>query len=93
MGREEFEWGHHQLWNQHGPQLVYTVKSMIKAYSSGRMVSSGISDVVNTSVYCDKTNLKKLMIIMDKSQEATVFSGHQQQTSAIKLRPNKVGRL
>ena len=37
--------------------LVHTVqlKPMIKAHSSGRMVSSGISDVVIASVYPEKT--------------------------------------
>ena len=37
--------------------LVHTVqlKLMIKAHFSGKMVSSGISDAVNTSVHSDKT--------------------------------------
>ena len=41
--------------------LVHTVQlnPMIKAHSSGRMVSSGISDVVIASVYSEKTHLKK----------------------------------
>ena len=39
------------------------LKPMIKAHSSGRMVSSGISDVVIASVYSEKTILKKLMIM------------------------------
>ena len=45
--------------------LVHTVqlKSMVKAQISRIMVSSGISDVV-TSVYSEKTRLKKLMMIM-----------------------------
>ena len=49
---------------------------MIKAQISGRMVSSGISDVAFASVYSEKTRLKKclIMIIMKKSQETTVFS-------------------
>ena len=56
------------------------------------MVSSGISGVAFASVYSEKTHLKKLMIIiiiimniiiMNKSQETTVFSGHQKLTSAI----------
>ena len=56
------------------------------------MVSSGISDVVFASVYCEKTRLKKLMImiiiiIMNKSQQMTVFSRCQILTSATKLRP------
>ena len=44
--------------------LVHTVqlKPMIKAHFSGKMVSSGISDVAITSVYPEKTRLKKLMI-------------------------------
>ena len=86
--------------------LVNTVqlKSMIKVHSSGRMVSSGISDVVIASGHSEKTRLKKLMmimmmkmiitiiiiiIIMNKSQEMTVFRGHQKLTSAMKLRPEK----
>ena len=73
--------------------LVHTVqlKPMIKAHSSGRMVSSGISYLVIASIYSEKTRLKKLMIniIMNKSQEMTVFSGHQKLTSAMKLRPEK----
>ena len=40
------------------------LKPMIKAHSSGRMVSSGISDVVIASVHSEKTRLKKLMMIM-----------------------------
>ena len=88
--------------NQQGPRFSHTVqlKPMIKAHSSGRMVSSGISDVVIASVYSEKTRLKKLMImkmmmmmmmmmIMNKSQEMTVFSGSQKLTSAVKLRPEK----
>ena len=70
---------------------------MIKAQISGRMIySGGISDVVTASVYSEKTHLKKLMVIMisiinimNKSQETTVFSGHQKLTSAMKLRPEK----
>ena len=72
--------------------LVYTVQlePMIKAHSSGRMVSSGISDVVIT-LDSEKIHLKKLIkiIIMNKSQETTVFSSHQKLTSAMKLRPEK----
>ena len=41
------------------------------------------------SVYSEKTRLKKLMImiiiIMNKSQETTVFGGRQKLTSARKL--------
>ena len=35
---------------------------MIKAHSSGRIVSSSISDVVITSVHSEKTRLNKLMM-------------------------------
>ena len=76
--------------------LVHTVqlKPMIKAQISGTMVSSGISDVAIASVYFEKNRLKKLMmkmiiIIMNLSQETTVFSGCQKLTSATKLRPEK----
>ena len=37
---------------------------MIKAHFSGRMVSSGISDVAIASVHSEKTGLKKLMMKM-----------------------------
>ena len=58
------------------------------------MASIGISDVVTASVYSEKTRMKKLMmkmiiIIMNKSQELTVFHGRQKLTSAMKLRPEK----
>ena len=74
--------------------LVHTVqlKPMIKAQVSGRMVSSGISDVAIASVHSEKTRLKKLImiiIIMKKSLETTVFSGRQKLTSTMKLRPEK----
>ena len=68
--------------------LVHTVqlKPMIKAQISGRMISSGISDVAIASVYSQKIHLKKL--IMNNSQEA-VFGGRQKLTFAMKLRPEK----
>ena len=67
---------------------------MIKAQISGRMVSSGISDVAIASVHFEKTRLKKLImimtiLIMNKSQEMTVFSGRQKLTPSMKLRPEK----
>ena len=68
---------------------------MIKAHFSGRMVSSGISDVAIASVHSENTSLKKLMkmmmliIIMNQLQEKTVSSGRQKLTSAIKLRPEQ----
>ena len=70
---------------------------MIKPQISGRMASTGMSDVVTASVYSEKTCLKKLMkiiiiiiiIIMNKSQETTVFHGRQKLTSAMKVRLEK----
>ena len=67
---------------------------MINAQISGRMVSSCVSDVAIASVYSEKTRLMKLImliiiIIMNKSQETTVFSGRKKLTSAMKLRPEK----
>ena len=46
--------------------LVHTIqlKPMIKAHFSGRMVSSGISNVALASVYSEKTRLKKLLIMV-----------------------------
>ena len=46
--------------------LVHTVqlKPKIKVQISGRMVSSGISDVAFASIYSEKTRLKKLMMKM-----------------------------
>ena len=46
--------------------LVHTVqlKPMIKTQISGRMISNGISDVAITSVYFEKTHLKKLIMII-----------------------------
>ena len=54
--------------------LVHTVqlKLMIKAQISGRLVSSGLSDVVITSVYSEKTRLKKLMkMIITRTRSAS----------------------
>ena len=69
---------------------IVQLKPTIKAQISGRMASIGISDVVTASVYLEKTRLMKLMImIMNKSQEMTVFGGRQKLTSAMKLRPEK----
>ena len=62
--------------------LVHTVqvKPIIKAQISGRMVSSGISDVAIASVYSEKTRLKKcrmimIIIFMNKLQETIFFTG------------------
>ena len=59
---------------------------------------SSIGDAVITSVYSEKTSLKKLMMMMIKmmmmsiiikSQKMIVFSVSQKLTSAMKLRPEK----
>ena len=46
--------------------LVHTVnlKQIIKAQISGKLVTSGISDVVIISVYSEKTRMKKMIMIM-----------------------------
>ena len=46
--------------------LVHPVqlKPRIKAQISGRMISSGISDVAIASVHSEKTRLKKLIMII-----------------------------
>ena len=53
------------------------------------MVSIGVSDTVTASEYAEKTRLKKLMLIMNKSQETTVFGGCQKLTFDMKLRLEK----
>ena len=63
------------------------------------MASIGISDVVSTSVYSEKTRMKKLMMmkmiiiiiisIMNKSQETTFFHGCQKLPYSMKQRPEK----
>ena len=77
--------------------LVHTVqlKMVTAPHSSGRMVSSGISDVAIASVHPEKTRLLLMsimiiiiIIIMNKSQEIMVCSGHQK-PNAMKLRPEK----
>ena len=70
------------------------LKLMIKGTISGRMLSSGISHVAFVSVYSEKTRLKKcwimiIIIMMNISQELTVFHGRQKLTSAMKQRPEK----
>ena len=46
--------------------LVHTVqlKPIIKAQISGKLVSSGISDVAIASVHSEKIHLKKLIMII-----------------------------
>ena len=65
MGREEFKW--HTLSYRASKDIILVhivqLKLMIKAHSSERMVSNGISYVVIASVYSEKTHLKKLMMM------------------------------
>ena len=82
MGGEELKWHqltHNQLMSLQGPHFCAhsTAKPTIKVQISGRMASIDISDVMTASVYSEKTRLKKLMLIMNKSQESTVFGGLQ----------------
>ena len=44
--------------------FIRSLKRTIKAQISGRMASIGGSDVVTTSVYSEKTRLKKLVMMM-----------------------------
>ena len=96
MGGEELKWRQlvHNQCARKDLILVHTVqlKPIIKAQISGKLISSGISDIAFASVYSEKTRLKELImiiIIMSLSQEMTVFGGHQKLTSAMKLRPEK----
>ena len=94
MGGEELKWrqlAHHQA--NKGLLLVRTVKlkPIIKAQISGKLVTSGISDVAIATVHSEKTRKKKMIMIiiisMNNSQELTDFGGRQKLTSAMKLRP------
>ena len=92
MGGEELKWRQlkQSAVSSQGPHFSPAVqlKPTIKVQISGRMASIGISDVVTASVYSEKTRMKKLMkmiiiiIIMNKSQELTVFHGRQKLSSA-----------
>ena len=92
MGGEELKWHqltHNQLMSPQGPHFCahsteVQIKPKIKVQISGKISHIGISDVVTASVYSEKTRLKKLMLIMNKSQESMVFGRHQKLTSAMK---------
>ena len=63
--------------SQQGPYLVHT-----EAQISGKLVTSGISDIAIASVHSEKTRLKKMIMIiiitsMNTSQESTGFGGSQ----------------
>ena len=63
--------------------------AILSAESTALSWCQNISDVAIASAYSDKICLKKLITIMNKSQESMVFSGHQKLTSVMKLRPEK----
>ena len=67
VGGKELKWrklAHNQLMSPQGPHYSpYSYsKTNLKAQISGKLVSSGKSDVAFTSVSLEKTRLKKLMI-------------------------------
>ena len=73
-GKKWHQPGHHKLWSQLRPQFSPPVqlKPLIKAHFSGRLVSNGISTVAITSVYSEKTRLKKMMMMMMKMKKGEV---------------------
>ena len=62
MGREELKRHQLQLISSQGRHAVQ-LKPTVKVQISGRIASIGISDVVNASVYSEKTRMKKLMMM------------------------------
>ena len=50
--------------SQQGPHFSPHSKAIIKAQISGKLVTSGISDVATASVHSEKTRMKKCMMIM-----------------------------
>ena len=76
MGGEERKWrhlAHHQLISQQGPHFSPHSKAK-EAQISGKLVTSGISDVAIALIHSEKTPLKKMIMIiiisssMNKSQ-------------------------
>ena len=67
---------------------------IIKEKISGKLVTSGISDVAIASVHSEKTRLKRMIMIiiisLNKSQESSVFHGRQKLTSAMKQGPERL---
>ena len=69
MAGEELKWrqlAHHQLMSQCGPHFSphSKAKANYKTQISGKLVTSGISDVATASVHSEKTRLKKVIIII-----------------------------
>ena len=80
MGGEELKWrqlAHHQLMSQQGPHFSShsKAKANYNSTNSGKLVTSGISDVVTTLVHSEKTRLKKLvmLIITITSNRKTIY--------------------
>ena len=98
-GGEELKWrqlAQHQLMSKQVPHFSThsKPKTNIRAQISGKLATSGISDIAITSVHSEKTRLKKMIKIiiissMNKSQESTVFGGLQKLTSAMIQMPKK----
>ena len=66
LGGEKLKWrqlAHHQLMRQQRPHTV-KLKPIIKGQISGKLVTSGISDVAIISVHSEKSRLKMIMIII-----------------------------
>ena len=98
MGGEELKWhqlAHYHLMSLQGPHCLHRkAKAIDKRPNLRKNLSSGISHIAFASVYSEKTRLKKcwimIIIIMNKSQETTVFYKRQKLTSAMKQRPEKL---
>ena len=65
VGRGKFEMASASIPSANEPVLVHTVKlkPIIKAQISGKLVTSGISDVAIASVHSEKTRLKNMIMI------------------------------
>ena len=102
MCREELKWRqltHNQLMSPQGPHFSphFTAKINDKSKNLRKNGIYWLSDVVTSSLYSEKTRLKKCMMIMiinmmimNISQEMTVFGVHQKLTSTMKLRPENI---
>ena len=79
--------------SQKGLFLVHTEKLKPKGPISEKLVSSDISQVAFASVLLGENPSEEvddfIIIIMNLSQETTVFGGRQKLTSAMKPRPEK----
>ena len=65
LGGEKLKWrqlAHHQLMSQQSSPHI-KLKTIIKGQISGKLVTSGISDVAIVLVHSEKTRLKKMIMI------------------------------